>query len=195
MQHAGCAAEAYARVLLLALARTIVFEPRDPALPRTRAPRIAHAHRGRGLFAWRRSTASLVRWRRQMTDDEHLDWHAFGGRERAAEERARRTADGWPQPVAATRRRLSPAIVIAAPLPPGAPTPPAKANLIARFNALVALYGRRDAAAARLARRLAVQPTLAVRVVAGAFPARRWSTGHDADIRRLARSLAHPDSS
>lgn len=196
------AAEAFARVLLLVLARTMTPLPLPRRERHERAKRKTTAH-GRSLFAApsARRRLGTARGREEMSTMEMRAWCFFGGKERAAEERERREAERWGGYAPAPRAMAAPVTAT----PPSAhphrrraqAQSPSRANLVRRFNVLVRVFDAPDKAALRLARRLAAHRDLAARALASAHPRDRWRTGYDETIRhhaRIAGAVAHDSS-
>jgi len=209
------AAEAFARVLVLILARSVVLAPARTAgalagpaaqagppnageAPAVRSPRGG----GRSLFAFSRSACRRRGYvREEWTTEQVHNWYFFGGKQRAADRKAQRLAEGNVSvALASSRQRREPGQVSAAaggtPALRAAQCTPTQANLVHRYNALVRVFEAPEKAARRLARRLAAAPTLAQRILATATPRERWRSGYDDTIRQLAdRAGAHHDTS
>lgn len=198
------AAEAFARVLVLTLARTVELSPArtagalaGQAVQATNAGEAPAVRRGggRSLFAFSRShSAHVHRPRREMTQHEIEMWYYFGGKEHAAAERERRKAEQRFVAPASCRQQREPSEGCAdagwKPALRGELCLPSQANLVRRFNALVRVFEAPDKAAQRLARRLAAAPSLTQHILAAATPREPWRSGYDDTIRTLARAAA-----
>jgi len=201
-------AEAFARVLVLALARSVMLAPmrtagalagpaaqagpphagEAPAVRRQRGG-------GRSLFAFSRSARRRRAYvREEWTTEQIHNWYFFGGKQRAAERKAQRLAEGlsFVAPASGPQRREPWEASAAAGKMPAlrdAASPPTQANLVRRFNALVRVFEAPEKAAQRLARRLAAAPALSERILARAAPRERWRTGFDETIKNHARAM------
>lgn len=202
------AAEAFARVLLLTMARAVVLTPtRTAGAVASPAVQAEPPHAGetpavrtcgsRSLFTFSRSARRRRAYvtRAEMTIEQMRAWYFFGGKEAAAERKAQRLAEdaAFVAQASSRQRRELPRDSAPAGGPPalrGVPTLPRQANLIRRYNALVRIFEAPDKAAQRLARRLTIAPGVAQRILASATPRERWRSGYDDTIRQHASAAA-----